>query len=88
MTIQQLCLVRDDDRFTRERTDHPVFMRRSYAKIVLSAKGQSDHFVRENLIQISYCSRKYRLSVSVRDDLMQDHTICKRTEHPFLDATI
>ena len=72
-------LARGDDHFTHERTERPFCTQQSYANIVLSAKGQRARFVCDNVMQILYFLRKDGASVSVCNNLMQDHNVCERT---------
>ena len=88
MTILNCCITRGNDCFTRVRMERPFCMRWLYVNIVLSMKVQSVHFVCNNLMQILYCTQKYRATVSVRDDIMQDHTFRKSTDLPFLSTMI
>ena len=85
MTFSHLCLACGDDRFTRKM---PFCTQWPYAKIVLSAKILTVSFVRDDLMRILYCPRKYGVSVLYKTILCEDRTIHERTEGPFLYATI
>ena len=88
LTILHCCITRRNDCFTRIRMERPFFMWWLYVKIVLSMKVQSVHFVCNDLMQILYYPQKYGAPVSVGDDIMQDHTVRKSTDRPFLSTMI
>ena len=88
MIVLHFCFARGNYRFTCESIERPFRTQRSYGNIVLSTKIKSVRPVRDDLIKRSYYQQKDEALVSVCVDLMQDLTVLKRTDRPFLYAKI